>query len=32
VCFHMMGWATTEELEAHLAKLKFADEEAAKKR
>lgn len=31
VCYHMMGWATTEEVEAHLAKLKLADEEAAKK-
>ena len=31
VCFHMMGWATTEEVEAHLAKLKLADDEAAKK-
>jgi hypothetical protein len=32
LCFHMLGWATTEEVEAHLAKLKFADEQAAKKR
>ena len=31
ICFHMMGWATTEEVEAHLAKLKRADDEAAKK-
>lgn len=31
VCFHMMGWATSEEVEAHLAKLKLADDEAAKK-
>lgn len=31
MCYHMMGWATTEEIEAHLAKLKLADEEAAKK-
>ena len=31
LCFHMMGWATTEEVEAHLAKLKLADDEAAKK-
>jgi hypothetical protein len=31
VCFHMMGWATTDEVEAHLAKLKLADDEAAKK-
>lgn len=30
-CFHMMGWATTNEVEAHLAKLKLADDEAAKK-
>jgi len=26
----MMGWATTEEVEAHLAKLKLADAQAAK--
>jgi len=32
ICFHMMGWATTDEVEAHLAKLKLADDEAAKKR
>ena len=32
ICFHMMGWATTDEVEAHLAKLKFIDEEMAKKR
>lgn len=32
VCYHLMGWATTDEVEAHLAKLKFADEESAKKR
>jgi hypothetical protein len=32
LCFHMMGWATTDEVEAHLAKLKLADDEAAKKR
>ena len=32
ICFHMMGWATTDEVEAHLAKLKKADDEAAKKR
>lgn len=31
VCYHMMGWATTDEVQAHLAKLKFADDEAAKK-
>jgi hypothetical protein len=31
LCFHMLGWATTEEVEAHLAKLKRADEPAAKK-
>ena len=31
LCFHMMGWATTDEVEAHLAKLKQADERAAKK-
>ena len=31
VCFHMMGWATTEEIEAHLAKLKLADAKPAKK-
>jgi len=30
-CFHMMGWATTDEVEAHLAKLKQADARAAKK-
>ena len=30
LCFHMMGWATTEEVEAHLAKLKLADAQAAK--
>ena len=30
LCFHMMDWATTDELEAHLAKLKRADEQAAK--
>ena len=30
-CFHMMGWATTDEVDAHLAKLKLADDEAAKK-
>ena len=32
ICFHMMGWATTEEAEAHLAKRKLADDEAAQKR
>ena len=32
LCFHMMGWATTDEVEAHLAKLKLADDQAAKKR
>ena len=32
ICFHMMGWATTDEVESHLAKLKLADDEAAKKR
>lgn len=32
LCFHMLGWATTDEVEAHLAKLKLADERAAKKR
>jgi hypothetical protein len=26
-----MGWATTEEIEAHLAKLKLADAKPAKK-
>jgi hypothetical protein len=31
VCYHMMGWATTDEIEAHLAKLKLADDEAAEK-
>ena len=31
LCFHMLGWATTEEVEAHLAKLKRADEQAAQK-
>lgn len=31
LCFHMMNWATTDELDAHLAKLKRADEQAAKK-
>ena len=31
LCFHMLGWATIDELEAHLAKLKLADEQAAKK-
>ena len=31
LCFHMMGWATTDEVEAHLAKLKLADDETAKK-
>ena len=31
LCFHIQGWATTDELEAHLAKLKRADEQAAKK-
>jgi hypothetical protein len=31
VCFYMMGWATTEEIEAHLAKLKLADAKPAKK-
>ncbi len=30
ICFHMMGWATTDEVEAHLAKLKLADEMTAK--
>jgi hypothetical protein len=32
LCFHMLGWAGTEEVEAHLAKLKQADERAAKNR
>ena len=32
LCFHMLGWATTDEVEAHLAKLKLADEQAAQKR
>ena len=32
LCFHMLGWATTDEVDAHLAKLKLADEQAAKKR
>ena len=31
LCFHMLGWASTDEVEAHLAKLKLADELAAKK-
>ena len=31
VCFHMIGWATTEEIEAHLAKLKLTDAKPAKK-
>ena len=31
LCFHIQGWATTDELEAHLAKLKRADEQTAKK-
>jgi IS4 transposase len=31
LCFHILGWASTEEVEAHLAKLKQADERAAKK-
>ena len=31
ICFHMMGWATTDEVEAHLAKLKRAHDEASKK-
>jgi hypothetical protein len=31
LCFHMLGWATTDEMEAHLAKLKLADAQAAKK-
>ncbi len=31
LCFHRLGWATTDEGEAHLAKLKLADERAAKK-
>ena len=31
ICFHMMGWATTDEVEAHLAKLKLADDEVAEK-
>ena len=30
ICFHMMGWATIDEVEAHLAKLKLVDDEAAK--
>ena len=30
-CFHMMGWATTDEVEAHLAKLKLAEAQAANK-
>ena len=30
LCFHMLDWATTDELKAHLAKLKLADEQAAK--
>ena len=32
ICFRMMGWVTTEEVEAHLAKWKLADDESAKKR
>ena len=32
LCFHMLGWATTDEMEGHLAKLKLADKQAAKKR
>lgn len=31
ICYHMIGWASTDEVEAHLAKLKAIDEEAAKK-
>ena len=31
LCYVMQGWATTDELDAHLAKLKRADEQAAKK-
>ena len=31
LCFHILGWATTDEVEAHLAKLKLADAQAAKK-
>ena len=31
LCYVMQGWATIEELDAHLAKLKHADEQAAKK-
>ena len=31
LCFHMLGWATTDEVEAHLAKLKLTDAQAAKK-
>ena len=29
LCFQMLGWAMTDEMEAHLAKLKVADEQAA---
>jgi hypothetical protein len=32
ICLQMMGWATTDEVEAHLAELQRADDEAAKKR
>ena len=32
LCFFLMGWATEDELLAHLAKLKLADEQAAAKK
>jgi hypothetical protein len=32
LCFFLMGWATEEELLAHLAKLKLTDERAAAKK
>jgi hypothetical protein len=32
LCFHLMGWASDEELQRHLEKLKCRDEAAAKKR
>lgn len=31
LCFHLMGWASDEELQRHLDKLKRHDEEVAKK-
>ncbi len=32
LCFFLMGWATEDELLAHLAKLKLSDERAAAKK